>query len=93
MRFEDATLVKLATPAARDALFDATALEQFVAALYDTSFVTAQAPFQALFDDLQLGLAVPRTGFAEGEWAPLGSSDTGDIAALGARAKTLTKVR
>lgn len=92
MRFEDATLVKLATPAARDALFDATALEQFVAALDDTSFVTVQAPSQALFD-LQLGLAVPRTGFAEGEWAPLGSSDTGVIAALGARAKTLTKVR
>jgi hypothetical protein len=75
MKFEDAFVVKLATPGVRETLFDDAALEQFIASVYDTSFVSVQGPFQAVFDELQLGMSLPRTGTADGEWGFLGSSE------------------
>jgi hypothetical protein len=75
VKFEDGVLVRLATAGLRPALFDSGTLEQFVTALYDTSFVTVEGPFQAVFDQLDLGVAVPRIGSLEGEWAAPGSSE------------------
>jgi hypothetical protein len=75
MIFADKVLVRLADPAARAGLFDDIALEQFAAAAYDTSRITLQGPYSAAFDEVQLGLAIPRRAIAEGQWGPIGTSE------------------
>ena len=75
MNFVDKVLVRLADPATRGSLFDGAALEQFAAAAYDTSQMTVEGPFNAVFDEVRLGVAIPRTGSAEGQWGGLGSSE------------------
>lgn len=75
MNFTDKILVRLADPATRGALFDAASLEQMASAAYDTSRMAIEGPFNAVFEELQLGVAVPRQGSAEAQWGPLGGSD------------------
>jgi hypothetical protein len=75
MTFSDKVLIRLADPATRGSVFDAASLEQFASAAYDTSRVTLQGPYAAVFDELQLGVAVARRGVAEGQWGPLGGSE------------------
>lgn len=72
MNFVDATLVQLADPATRNAIFDATALEQMLNATYDTQSLALQGPFNAIFDELRLGFALPRFSVVEGRWNPVG---------------------
>jgi hypothetical protein len=72
MNYVDTTLVRLADPATRAPLFDAVALEQIVRAAYDTASMPVAGPFQAVFDDFQLGFAVPPAATLEGAWGPVG---------------------
>jgi hypothetical protein len=73
--FADQMLVRLADPATRAAIFDATALEQIASAAYDTSQATLEGPYTAVFEEFELGLPVSRIGTAEGQWGQLGGSD------------------
>jgi len=75
MNFTDKILIRLADPATRKGVFDATALEQFASAAYDTSQMILQGPFDSVFDELQLGMAIQKTGDVEGHWGMLGASD------------------
>lgn len=72
MNYVDATLIRLAEPATRLAVFDDVALEQLLTTAYDTDVTPVQGPFQPLFDDLKLGLAVSRYSVIEGTWSPVG---------------------
>jgi hypothetical protein len=72
MNYVDATLIRLAEPATRLAVFDDAALEQLLTAAYDTDLTPVEGPFQPVFDELRLGLAVSRFGVIEGTWSPVG---------------------
>src|SRR5262249_43815912 len=74
MNFVDKTLVRLADPATRAAVFDAASLEACLAAGYDTSAQPVAPPFQPVFDDLRLSRAVPPLTRVEGGWRPLGDA-------------------
>jgi hypothetical protein len=78
VKFTDATLLRLATPLARDALFDAAALQQIVRAAYDTEALALDGPFNATFDELQLAVAVPGNAIFEGAWTPIGTASRVD---------------
>ena len=72
MNYVDATLIRLAEPATRLAVFDDVALEQLLTTAYHTEIAPVQGPFQPVFDDLKLGLAVSRYSVIEGTWGPVG---------------------
>jgi hypothetical protein len=74
VNFSDRTLVRLADPTTRAAVFDATALEQIAGTAYDAATMGIQGPFSAVFDSLSLGVGADRAGSVEGEWSELGSS-------------------
>jgi hypothetical protein len=75
MDFADRMLIKLSDPATQADVFDAIALEQIAAAAYDTSQATLDGPYRAVFDEVRLGLSVPRRGNAEGYFGPLGMAE------------------
>jgi hypothetical protein len=75
VNFSDKVLIALADPTQRVSLFDQTALEQIASAGYDALRMTLEGPFNAVFEDFQLGLSVPRTGTLEGQWGLLGASE------------------
>src|SRR5436853_7941637 len=68
MIFVDASLVKLADPATRVAIFDDVSLGQLVATAYDADAMGVQGPYQPLFDRFDLALATPTLGALEGSW-------------------------
>lgn len=70
MNFEDRVFVRLADATTRPPLFDQPALEQILAAAYD---VQVQGPFNALFDQFDMGFALPQQGVIEGMWGGVGS--------------------
>lgn len=72
MNYVDATLIRLAEPATRSAVFDDVALEQLLTASYDTNLTPVQGPFQPVFDEMKLGVAVSIFGVIEGGWNPVG---------------------
>ena len=55
MNFVDSTLVRLATPATRRAVFDDVALRQLAEAAYDSDALALDGPFDAVFDEFSLG--------------------------------------
>lgn len=75
MNFVDTILIRLADPAARGGVFDNDSLAQIASTAYDTSAMPIQGPYNAVFDDIQLGLAVPRIATLEGYW---GRATTGE---------------
>lgn len=75
MNFANKIVLRLASPATRAGVFDATALEQFLTAAYDTSQMALQGPFSAIFEEFQLGMAVPGAGSLDGQWGPLSGSE------------------
>ena len=75
MDFVDATLVRLADPASREAVFDALALEQLVAAGYDTDALPVEGPFAPLFDEFRMSFFAPQLGSVDGVWNPVGRVD------------------
>lgn len=79
MNFTDKVLIRLADPATRKAVFDPEALEQFASAVYDTSQIVLQGPFDSVFEELQLGMAIQKTGDVEGQWGSLGASERSGV--------------
>ena len=75
MDFVDATLVRFAGEATRGGLFDQLALEQLVAAGYEADTLGAEGPFQAIFDEVRLGVSAPRLATVDGTWNPVGGVD------------------
>lgn len=72
--FVDATLIRLADPATRDALFDGDALEQMLTAAYDVSLTPLDGPFAAMFDEVELGISTAPVATVEGAWAAAGGT-------------------
>jgi hypothetical protein len=75
MDFVDKTIVSLADTEQRSALFDQAALEQIAMASYDGSTMGLTGPYQALFDEVQLGVGASPVGSLQGSWRPVGSSE------------------
>lgn len=86
MDYVDFTLVRLADEASRAALFDQVALEQLALTAYDTDTMQLGGPFTAVFDEVVVGLSVPRRGAAELAWGPVsgGERHEGRVTLLGA---------
>lgn len=81
----DFTLVRLATPGARAALFDDDALAAVVTASYQDDVSTLVGPFSAVFDQVTIGVSVvPRTT-VDGFWQIGGARTEGrlEIAGIG----------
>jgi hypothetical protein len=79
VNFVDATLLRLADPAAREAVFDQVALEQLITAAYDVEALQVEGPFTVVFDDLRFGVAVTPLATIEGTWNPLGGVDRTEL--------------
>lgn len=75
MDYVDYTVVRLADESTRSALFDQLALEQLAAAAYDAESVALGGPYTAVFDEVSVGLSLPRRGSAEAYWGPSTGSD------------------
>lgn len=75
MNYVDRTLVQMASPLTRGGLFDTPGLEQIVRAAYDAEAMNVEGPYQAVFDELQLGYAVLQLGTMEGFWSPAGGME------------------
>jgi len=71
VNFVDGILVRLATGPA--GVFDQLSLEHLLRAAYDTANATLAGPFNAAFESLRLGVAVPRTAIAQGAWGASGT--------------------
>ena len=74
MTYEDKILVALADPKARTGLFDDTGLAQVLSAAYDTGAMSIEGPFSPVFDEVKIGLALPRLAEVEGNWLPMGGT-------------------
>jgi hypothetical protein len=72
MTYEDKILVALADPNARAGVFDATGLAQLVSAAYDTDSMSIEGPYTPVFDEVKIGMALPRLAEVEGNWGPIG---------------------
>jgi hypothetical protein len=68
MNFEDATLVRMATPETRTTLFDSVSLAQCLSAAYDLDGDEFGGPFLPVFEELQIGLPVNGPSTIEGMW-------------------------
>ncbi|AIE86488.1 hypothetical protein [Fimbriimonas ginsengisoli] len=66
MNFVDATLIRIADPATRAAVFDQAALEQMAQAAYDADALALQGPYTAIFDQVTLGMSISTVGILEG---------------------------
>jgi hypothetical protein len=75
MNYEDITLIRLADPASRSTLFDDRALEQLVSAAYNTELLTVESPYQPIFKELRLGVAITNLATVEGVWGQVGGVD------------------
>lgn len=78
MNFVDTVLIRLADPATRPGVFDSDSLAQIASVAYDTDAMPIQGPFNAAFDDTQLGLSVPRIATLDGFWGRTGSGERSD---------------
>jgi hypothetical protein len=68
MNFVDFTLVRLAQDETRASVFDQDALAQIVAAGYAAEGATLAGPYSGLFDELQVGVSIPRRATIDGHW-------------------------
>jgi len=75
MDFIDKTLIKLAAPTTRAGLFDDTALGQLLEATYDLEATPVEGPFQPVFEEVRLGMALSSVGEIEGTWNVIGSNE------------------
>ena len=67
MNFVDATLVRLATPGSRRAVFDEIALRQLAEAAYDADALALDGPFDVVFDEFVLGGPPAAKSLVEGQ--------------------------
>jgi hypothetical protein len=79
VNFIDRILVRLADPATRGGLFSEDALADLAEAAYDTTGMQVQGPFQAVFDEVTLGLAPRASGMIEGTWRSMGGMDVAEV--------------
>ena len=75
MNFVDFTLTRLADESLRASLFSENALEQLLSAAYDTDSIPLDGPFTAVFEQMFIGLYVPRRVTLEGRWGDITSPD------------------
>ena len=75
MNYVDQQLVRLADPATRTTVFDQAALEQIVAAAYDSDAMSVTGPFAATFAEFRLGVAASSVAAFDGTWNPVGGVD------------------
>ena len=73
VNYVDYTLTRLADESLRAAVFDQNALAQLLSAAYDADALPLDGPFTAVFDQMFMGLTVPRRVTLEGTWGDLGS--------------------
>lgn len=80
MNFVDSTLVKLAGPATRKSVFDATALGQILEATYDADRI---GPFagnlEPLFDEVEIGVSAPPLSVLDGTWNVTGGPERTEV--------------
>jgi hypothetical protein len=83
--YVDFTLVRLATDSSRAALFDQAALEQLALAAYDAEAMAIGGPYTAVFDEVIVGMSIPRRGTIEAAWdlAAGGQRREGRVTMLG----------
>jgi hypothetical protein len=79
VNFEDATVVRLADPATRGALFDDASLEQICRAGYDAAALALEGPFGPVFDDLHLGFSDDPPATVDGAWSRAGGTDRTEL--------------
>src|SRR5687768_11978682 len=75
MNYEDKTLVLLADPATRVAIFDQDNLAQIVSAAYDTDALPVEGPYRPVFDEFRFGLLASHTAQLEGTWQQAGKAE------------------
>jgi hypothetical protein len=68
VNFVDVTLLQLADPVRRGALFDGEALEAIATAAYGEDTASLEGPFQPIFEELTLGLAIAGRSTVDGWW-------------------------
>jgi hypothetical protein len=71
MNFVDRTLVRIADPSARAAVFEGS-LEGLLDVAYDTTSMPVDGPFSAIFERVDLVPAPPREATVEGSWGSPG---------------------
>jgi hypothetical protein len=71
MNFVDFAFVRLAQEATRASVFDQDSLEQIVAAGYGADVTSLAGPYSGLFDEFQMGVAIPRRATVDGHWGPI----------------------
>lgn len=79
MNFEDTITVRLADASARSGIFTQVALRQIATALYDAESLSLDEEMSAVFDSLEMGLALPRAATIDGGWQALGGSERRDV--------------
>lgn len=79
MNFVDSVLVKLADATTRATLFDDVSLAQLLSAQYDTTTLVVSGPYSAVFDRLELGVALASPMALRGNWNGPGSTNHVDV--------------
>jgi hypothetical protein len=75
VNYVDSTLTRLADESLRASLFDQEALGQLLAAAYDLDAMAVETPFTAIFDQVVIGVHVPRRLTLEGRWGDISSPE------------------
>jgi hypothetical protein len=75
MDYVDTILIRLADEQTRSQLFDATSLEAIASAAYHVENLGLAAPFQAIFESVQLGYSIPSISTLEGTWGMANGSE------------------
>ncbi|HEX8067515.1 MAG TPA: hypothetical protein VF520_13435 [Thermoleophilaceae bacterium] len=75
MDWVDQTLVRLADPATRAALFDQASLAHVVAAAYDVGRMPVEGPYEVAFDELRVGVVADAPTAVHGGWTGPGASE------------------
>jgi hypothetical protein len=66
--YVDFTITRLADESLRASLFDQDALEHILQAAYHREAMTLDGPYIAVFEQVVIGLSVPRRLVIEGRW-------------------------
>jgi hypothetical protein len=68
VNYVDFTLIRMADPTTRGTLFDGETLEQMAVAAYGAETATLSGPYQAVFDEMIIGLSIPSRSTVDGWW-------------------------
>ncbi len=73
--FIDRITVQLGDATSRAAVFDDVALEQIVSTMYDADALAIEGPYVPIFEEVEVGLALPHLATIDGGWSALGGTD------------------